>query len=90
MALLVPLEDYRNIARQCKGTPACGAILGLISETECRGTLLAHARDGGEVQDCEVCGQWFRLEETHSLEEGGWICKGCASPGGSDSTTGGN
>ena len=45
--------------------------------------LLAHARDGGEVQNCEGCGQWFRLEETHSMEEGGWICKGCAGSGGS-------
>ncbi len=34
MALLVPLEDYREIARQCKGTTACGAILGLINEVQ--------------------------------------------------------
>ena len=34
MALLVPLEDYRNIARQYRGTPACGAILGLLKEVE--------------------------------------------------------
>lgn len=34
MALLVPLEDYRDIARQYRGTPACGAILGLLKEVE--------------------------------------------------------
>ena len=41
--------------------------------------LLTHAWNGGEVQNCEACGEWFRLEETHSMDEGGWICKGCAS-----------
>lgn len=34
MALLIRLEDYRDIARQCRGTPACAAILGLVTEIE--------------------------------------------------------
>lgn len=45
--------------------------------------LLTHAHDGGEVQDCETCRRWFNLEHTISMDEGGWICKGCASPAGS-------
>ncbi len=52
-------------------------------ELDRRGELLAHAWNGGEVQICEACRQWFRLEETHSMDEGGWICKGCAGSGGS-------
>ncbi|HDZ38634.1 MAG TPA: hypothetical protein ENH62_10165 [Marinobacter sp.] len=52
-------------------------------EIERRGELLTHAWNGGEVQTCEACGQWFRLEETISMDEGGWICKGCASSDGS-------
>ena len=44
--------------------------------------LLTHAWNGGEVQTCEACRQWFRLEETLSMDESGWICKSCAgSPG---------
>ena len=50
--------------------------------------LLTHARNGGEVQNCEACGQWFRLEKTHSMDEGGWICKGCAGSSGSVIDTG--
>ncbi len=50
--------------------------------------LLTHAWNGGEVQTCEACGQWFRLEETHSMEEGGWICKGCAGSADSLKDTG--
>ncbi|KKK53881.1 hypothetical protein LCGC14_3090340 [marine sediment metagenome] len=63
------------------------ALVG-ADELDRRGELLTHAWNGGEVQTCEACGQWFRLEETHSMDEGGWICKGCAGSAGSLKDTG--
>ncbi len=59
----------------------------MAREIEKMRALLTHARDGGEVQNCEACGQWFPLEETISMDEGGWICKGCASSDRSPSDT---
>jgi len=34
--------------------------------------------DDDEVEGCECCGEWFRLEELSSMEDGGWICAPCA------------
>ncbi|KKN33993.1 hypothetical protein LCGC14_0798060 [marine sediment metagenome] len=43
MTLLVPLEDYGDIARQYRGTSACGAILGLLKEVVQQRKALAFA-----------------------------------------------
>lgn len=59
------------------------ALVG-ADELDRRGELLTHAWNGGEVQICEACSQWFRLEETISMDEGGWICKGCAGSAATD------
>ena len=77
--------------------PGCAAQDALAEQLEARKAdadtierlreLLTHAWNDGEVQNCEACGQWFRLEETHSMEEGGWICRGCANPASSPKAT---
>ena len=43
MALLIPIKDYEDMARQYRGTPASTAIIGLISEVKSLQTTIAWA-----------------------------------------------
>ena len=54
MALILPLDDYRDIARQYSGTPAAAAILGLLGEVEALDKGLREIANGDGVYGAQA------------------------------------
>lgn len=68
--MILPLEDYRKIARGLRGTEACAAIVGLISEVESLRAALQSARGEALESAAEIADGAVRRFDDPSSEDG--------------------